>query len=173
MEKKTSKKILPVIGPAVFVSVDRSPTDIPAKIDTGADSSSIWATQIKIDKDNVLSFRLFSPRSPFYTGKTYHTKDYEVAVVRSAMGHEQVRYRAHLPLTIEGRTIRVLFNLSDRSRNNFPVLIGKRTLSGKFIVDVSRPGIRTLKNPRTATLQKELKHNPQAFHNKHMKGANS
>ena len=60
---------------------------------------------------------------------------------------------------------------TERSRNNFPVLIGRRTLSGKFIVDVSRPGNRTrvLSRSPSRRLNRELAADPHAFHQKHMK----
>ena len=42
--------------------------DIPAKIDTGADSSSIWASGISEENDE-LRFVLFAPGAGYYTGK--------------------------------------------------------------------------------------------------------
>jgi hypothetical protein len=42
--------------------------NVHAKIDTGADLSSIWATYIH-EEDGILRFKLFSKKSPHYTGK--------------------------------------------------------------------------------------------------------
>ncbi|MBR3220342.1 ATP-dependent zinc protease [Candidatus Saccharibacteria bacterium] len=162
---------LKIIGSVALISVGGR-VDVPAKIDTGADSSSIWATKIKVGKDGVLSFALFGEGSPFYTGKILKRTDYEVAVVRSATGEEQIRYRTHLQIKIKGRKINALFNLSNRSRNNAPVLIGKRTIRGKFAVDVSKTALKLSKNPRTSSLNAELKKDPYKFYKKyHKKGA--
>lgn len=142
---------------------------LPAKIDTGADSSSIWASHIRVTKDGILSFRLFDKNSPFYTGKTIKRKDYKVAVIRSSSGHEQIRYRVHLRATIRGRTIRALFTLSDRSGNNYPILIGRRTIAGKFIVDVTlKNAPLKSNNPKTNLVQKQFKKNPYNFHRRYI-----
>lgn len=166
------KKDLPIIGSNTLISICGRDS-VPAKIDTGADSSSIWVSHLRIDKDGILKFRLFGETSPFYNGKVIKRKDYKVAIVRSATGEEQIRYRTHLTTTIRGRRIRILFNLSDRSKNNFPVLIGRRSISGKFLVDVSQTEIpHPPKKPKANTLQKQLKTDPYEFYKKfNKKGA--
>ena len=165
MDKNNNKsKTIQTIGPSVYISVDGH-ENIPAKVDTGAESSSIWASNISVDKDGKLSFCLFGEGSPFYDGKTITCKDYKVTVTRSAMGEEQIRYRVYLPISINERKIRVLFSLADRSKNNFPILIGKRTLNGKYIVDVSKPNIEHEHKPkRYKGLSKLLRKDPRKFH---------
>ena len=180
MSKKTVKiqkpvldpKSRPVIGPSVYISVAHR-DNVPAKIDTGAEASSIWASNIRVGKDGTLKFSLFGPSSPFYNGKIIKRKDYKVMVVRSAMGQEQLRYRVHLPIKIDGRTINVLFSLSDRSRNSFPILVGRRTLQGKFIVDVSLPDVVCDVRPKQKLDLRGFKKNPYKFHKTYMQGQNS
>ena len=92
-------------------------------------------------------------------------------LVRSAMGQEQIRYRTHFWVKLGGRKIKMLMNLSDRSKNEFPVLIGRRSISGKFLVDVSRKNVRRKKLSVTASLNEEIKLNPYEFYKKyHQKG---
>jgi len=141
---------------------------VPAKIDTGADSSSIWVSHVRVDKEGVLKFSLFGEGSPFYNGKVVKREDYGVALVRSASGHEQFRYRTHLTLRIGGKRIRTVFNLSDRSKNEFPVLIGRRTLRGKFIVDVAKSSYTSPK-PEVKKWTTELEHDRYKFYKKHYK----
>ena len=160
---------LPVIGQNELVSIGTRAIDVPAKIDTGADSSSIWASDIKVRRDGTLIFKLFGEGSDYYSGKVFKRTDYKVAMVRSAMGEEQIRYRTRMTIKVAGRKIRVLFNLSDRSRNNFKILIGRRTVSGKFLVDVSKKAIAFPKHPQTAMLNKKLTKNPYKFHKKYVK----
>ena len=64
-----------IIGIVELVSIGKRAIDIPAKIDTGADSSSIWASNIRVDKNGVLRFSLFGEGSPYYNGKIYKRKN--------------------------------------------------------------------------------------------------
>ena len=160
---------LAIIGSTEHIDV-ASIKNIPAKIDTGADSSSIWASHIRITRDGILKFRLFDEGSPFYTGKAFKRTDYKVAIIRDASGREHIRYRTHITMRLKEKRIRALFSLSDRSKNNFPVLIGRRTIAGKFLVDVSKHHTTIPpKNPKTKLIACHLKENPYEFHCKYIK----
>ena len=168
MSSTTNNQNLDIIGSTEFIDV-AGIKHVPAKIDTGADSSSIWASHISVSEDGILHFQLFDEKSPFYTGEELHCKDYKVTVVRNASGHEQVRYRTHLNTAISGHKIKVLFNLSDRSKNNFPILIGRRTISGKFLVDVSKNHTpMPARNPKSKLVQQRFSENPYDFHRKYI-----
>lgn len=159
---------LDVIGSTEYISV-LNHKDIPAKIDTGADSSSIWASDIKVEEDGTLSFKLFAPESSHYSGIELKSKEYTVSVIRSSNGQEQIRYRTKLPIEINGHTITTSITLANRKRNNFPILIGRKTISGVFLVDVSQSKVkRPKKNPKLRPLQEELKENPYKFHQKYI-----
>ena len=142
---------------------------VPAKIDTGADSSSVWASSIKMSENGTLEFALFGEKSPYYTGETIKTKDYLVSVVRSSNGAEQVRYKVKLPLKIKNHLIKATFTLSERGRNNFPILIGCTALRGKFLVDPAIVELDHHKNPKAKKLNRELSNNPYLFHQKYVK----
>ena len=160
-----------IIGSTTHVDFGKRAVGVPAKIDTGADSSAVWATKIRVDKDGVLRFALFGEGSPYYNGKIFKRTDYMVAKVRSSSGHEQIRYRTHFTVTVKGRRIRALFNLSDRSVNLYPVLIGRRTIAGKFLVDVRERGLARQYKYATdnKALNKELAKNPHKFYKKYHK----
>lgn len=153
---------LPIIGANTLVSIE-GVSGIPAKIDTGADSSSVHVENIDMSESGVLSFNLLKK-----SGKIIETTDYKVAVVRSSNGSEELRYRAPLSLELGGKKIRATFSLSDRSKNNFPVLIGRKTIKGKFLVDVSEKDLTVEKNPKTPHFNKELRENPYEFHKKYV-----
>ncbi|MBQ1528607.1 ATP-dependent zinc protease [Candidatus Saccharibacteria bacterium] len=163
-------KNLEIIGSTEYVEI-AGIKNVPAKTDTGADSSSVWASHIDVDKDGVLSFQLFDEGSNFYTGETLTRQkdEYKVKIVRSGHGDERIRYRTEIDLEINGHKIHAMFTLADRSRNNFPVLIGRRTLKNKFLVDVSRMAVKKQSNPKTPKLNQELEKNPYAFHQKYGK----
>lgn len=158
-----------VVGRNESVDFARFARNVPAKIDTGADSSSVWVSDVRVDKNGVLRFSLFGEGSPFYTGKTLKREQYKVAMVRSASGHEQIRYRTQLSLRLGGKRIRAMFNLSDRSQNKFPVLIGRRTLSGKFIVDVEKAKYTDPDKTITQELNGRLIEDPYTFYKKYYK----
>ena len=159
---------LPIIGSTEYVEV-AGIKNIPAKIDTGADTSSIWASDIDMDKDGTLVFSLFNKESPFFTGERLKSTDYKAKIVRSSHGDTQVRYRVKLILKIGGESFETTFTLANRSRNNFPILIGRHSLEGRFLVDVSKSKIEHRHNPKTPRLNRELEEDPYGFHQKYVK----
>lgn len=160
------KQDMPIIGKTRKINIIGHANGVPAKIDTGADSSAIWATNIHMSADGILHFTLFGEGSPYYTGEVLTRKDFKVAQVASSSGHVQIRYRVTLPIRLGGRRIRTLFNLSDRSENKFPILLGRRTITGKFLVDVTR-GLAIQKRFSSTRLNRELKKDPYAFYQKY------
>lgn len=158
---------LPLIGNSALIEV-AGIKSIPAKIDTGASYSSIWASDLQMTPDNHLEFSLFAPESPFYTGERLRTRHYRAVRVRNSTGQESIRYSVPLSTVINGKRIQVRFTLADRHRNDFPILIGRRTLKNKFLVDVSRLDVPYKSRHRDAKLTRELLHNPQRFHQKYI-----
>jgi hypothetical protein len=136
----TSNKPTVIIGRAEHIRfVDFSDQLIPAKIDTGADLSSVWATAIS-EELGTLSFSLFGPGSPYFTGKTIQLgeDDYRLTWISNSFGARERRYVVKLKVRLEGRLIKASFSLSNRNRKTYPILIGRKLLNGKFIVDVSK-----------------------------------
>ena len=132
-------KKLTTIGRAEKLDLlDFGITDVPAKIDTGADTSSIWATKVQ-EKEDGLYFVLFGPDSPHYTGvvQRFTAPDYSMTRVANSFGQKELRYKVKLRVKVKGRAIRATFTLSDRSQKTYPILLGRRLLHGKFVVDVS------------------------------------
>lgn len=121
--------------------------NVPAKIDTGADSSAIWASEIILSPDRVLSFVLFGKGSKFYSGKRIEAKHFRSSMVKNTSGVAEERYKVSLTVQIGERKIRAWFNLSDRASMRYPVLIGRRLLHNKFIVDVSKRQVHSRRSP--------------------------
>jgi hypothetical protein len=162
-------KDLKIIGSTEYIEVSGI-KDIPAKIDTGADTSSIWASNINMREDGTLEFSLFGSKSPYYTGETIKMTEYKARIVRSSHGDTQIRYRVRLPIKLADESFDTTFTLANRSRNNFPVLIGRHTLEGKYLVDVSSSKVGRKKDtPQSVKLSEELKKDPYRFHQKYVK----
>ena len=156
------------IGREVSVDIEGIASGIPAKVDTGADGSAIWASRIRMDKEGYLHFYLFDKSSPLYTGQEIVTKDYTVTEVKSASGHVLIKFCPYFKIKLAGKTIRVRFGLSDRSKHRYPILIGRRTISGKFLVDVSKDeGLIPLGSHRSDRLRDELEVDPYEFYKKY------
>lgn len=126
------------IGRTALVTVGGS-IEVPAKVDTGADSSSIWASAVQ-EVDGKLEFALFGPASPYYTGQriTLEADAYELTRVASSSGHRQARYAVVLPAQIADASLQVRFTLADRVSMVYPILLGRDMLAGRFLVDVER-----------------------------------
>jgi len=141
-----TKELLPIGSRESISFPDQGISNVPAKIDTGADSTSVWASNIS-ENAGKLSFTLFAPGSHYYTGEKITTDDYVVTYVRNSFGHTEERYKVKIPVRIRSKRVRVELTLADRSKNRYPVLIGKATLRNRFFVDVRRDGILKAKNP--------------------------
>lgn len=132
-----------VIGTTEFaVFPENSDMPVPVKVDTGADGSSVWATEVN-EQDGELSFVLFGPSSACYTGKVFTTRSFRLAKIKNSFGDDEFRYRVKLALVIAGKQYRASFTLANRANNRFPVLIGKRFLRNRFLVDVSLHNVNT------------------------------
>ncbi|MDO4684431.1 MAG: RimK/LysX family protein [Candidatus Saccharibacteria bacterium] len=128
---------------------------LPARIDTGAKTSSIWATDIT-ETPEGLRVRFASPSHDIYQHEMLFPH-YEQTAVASSNGSVQLRYKVRISMVLQGRRIRAAFTLADRSTQAYPVLIGRSALHGKFVVDVQERGAtqHEAELKRSATLRKE------------------
>jgi hypothetical protein len=134
------KKMPIMIGRAEKVYLlDYLKNPVAAKVDTGADLSSIWATNIT-ENEGLLTFTLFGRGAPGYTGEviTLRKGEYSTTRVSSSFGHREYRFMVKLRIKLAGRVVRATFTLADRSSKTYPILLGRRLLHGKFLVDVSQ-----------------------------------
>lgn len=132
--------------------------NVHAKVDTGADLSSIWATGVR-EENGVLSFKLFGKKSPFYTGKQieFQAPHYLRTRIANSFGHRELRYVVKLQLKLGGKTIVGTFTLSDRSKKTYPILIGRKLLNRKFLVDVSKGSpLKLIEDQKKDRLKEEM-----------------
>jgi hypothetical protein len=155
MSKDTQPKI---IGRAEKIDiVDLGILCVPAKIDTGADSSSIWTSYIK-ETSAGLECVFFGKESPFYSGLVVRIPTgYKITRVANSFGHKELRYKVKLRIRVNGKLIRATFTLSDRSKKTYPILLGRRLLKGKFVVDVSQgDALDDVEKLKAENLKKDL-----------------
>lgn len=127
-----------IIGTNAYVHVDGVSQPVLAKVDTGADGTSLWASGVRIGENDRLFFRYFGPSSVLYDGKEHFRDDYRVVKVTSSTGDSQIRFQIKQKIKIGDKTVVVWCSLTDRSKRSYPMLIGARTLKGRFLVDVAR-----------------------------------
>jgi len=137
MDLNLSKKAGKTIGRVENISFpELGVENIPARVDTGAKLSSLWASDIEQHPDGTLSFNLFNSSSPLFSGQKVTVSNFSEIVISSSMGIAQRRYKVKLLTKLHGRKIRASFTLADRSTQVYPVLVGRNILHGKFVVDV-------------------------------------
>lgn len=155
------QKNIDIIGNVEQVSLPEFGLEkIPAKIDTGAESCAIWASDVQLGPDGALSFVFFGSGSRFYTGTRVTANTHRRSLIKNSFGTRELRYKVQLLLQIGDRKIRAWFTLANRANNQYPVLIGRKTLHGKFLVDVTKKPnkgvgrILMLSTKRTTVTQK-------------------
>lgn len=120
--------------------------DISVKIDTGAYTSSIHCENIQ-EEDNILKCTFLDEEHALYNGKEFTFEEYKVVHVRSSNGFLQKRYQIQTQITLFNKTFKISLSLSDRQEMRFPVLLGRKFLTKKFIVDTEHIDISfNLKN---------------------------
>ena len=110
---------------------------IEAKIDTGALTSVLHCHDIR-EKNGVLYFKLLDPSHPEYNEKEQKSSDYYQKEIKNSFGEVENRYIIKTIIRIGNKRIKALISLTDRGTMRYPVLIGRRFLKNKFIVDVSQ-----------------------------------
>ncbi len=110
---------------------------VEAKIDTGAYTSSLHAKVLGKVEINGEIFVRFIP-FPDINQKEYVIKQYRQKEVKSTSGHTETRSSVRLHLRLFAKKYLVEFTLTDRGYMKHPVLIGRKFLKKKFLVDVSQ-----------------------------------
>lgn len=111
-----------------------------AKIDTGAYTSSIHCKKITIS-EGVLSFQLPSKVEGKSVVKRFQTRDYYQKSIKSSNGESQKRYIIKTRIVLFGKSYLAEFSLSDRSQMKNPILLGRKLLKDRFLVDVSKKNL--------------------------------
>jgi len=107
---------------------------VPARIDTGAATSSLDVCEIKKTGGKEIEFRLPERCG----GKKVHMPIVAWRVIQSTGGKAERRPVVEIELCLGSKRLLTQVTLNDRSQMEFPLLIGRRTLKENFIVDVSR-----------------------------------
>lgn len=109
---------------------------VTAKIDTGAYSSALHCSDIK-EKNGILYFTPLGSAHDEYTGKEQQLSDYTQKEIKNSFGEVEKRFIIKTVVKIGRKRIKAIISLTDRGKMRYPVLIGRKLLKNRFVVDVS------------------------------------
>lgn len=107
---------------------------VEAKIDTGAYTSSIHCEMIKLDYENsipILYFTIEAEQAVPYRFDLFTQKK-----IKNSFGEMEERYVIKTLIRLGRKKIWSTISLTNRDNMRYPVLIGRRMLKGKFLIDV-------------------------------------
>lgn len=111
--------------------------DIQAKIDTGAYTSSLHCLRAEV-VDGELEFVLLDEEHPEFTGMKYRFKKFDQREIKNSFGEAELRFVIKTKVKIYDTVIRAEFSLSNRGNLKFPVLLGRKILRHRFLIDVTK-----------------------------------
>jgi hypothetical protein len=118
---------------------------VSAKVDTGADHSSLDARNIQIFRRDGREWVRFERIRPDGRSGTYERPLVRWARIRRHGDANQDRPVVALAICLGAQRKTAEINLIDRSRFEYPMLIGRSFLGDDFLVD---PAARFLREPR-------------------------
>lgn len=111
--------------------------DIHAKIDTGAYNCSLHCSRVEVI-DGKLEFVLLDEEHPEFTGMKYVFTKFKQREIKNSFGEAELRYVIKTSIRIYHHLIRAEFSLSNRGNLKFPVLLGRKILRDRFLIDVTK-----------------------------------
>jgi hypothetical protein len=124
--------------------------NIHVKIDTGAFTSSLHCSRAEV-VNGVLEFVLLDDEHPEFTGMKFVFNEFTERQVKNSFGVAERRYVITTSIKIFDEEIVAEFSLSDRDALRFPILLGRKILRDRYLIDVTKKNLSYRSN-------KALKH---------------
>lgn len=115
--------------------------DVDIKIDTGAYTSAIHCRKIETKEKEgkeILVFTLLDPSHPQYNHQEFSVEVYHEKRIKNSFGSSEKRFVIETDIRIFGKSYPIELSLSERGEMRFPILVGRKFLMGKFIVNPSK-----------------------------------
>ena len=141
----SDKKVLPVVGWRELVHLpELGLRGIPAKIDTGARTSSLHGVVLdEFERDGEKYVRFAVDFEKPHVRQICEAVHVDIRGITSSNGETQYRYVIKTPLKIGDTRFRAEISLADRSYMKFPMLIGRSSLRRRFVVDSGYSWLQT------------------------------
>jgi hypothetical protein len=111
--------------------------NIHAKIDTGAYTCSLHCSNAEV-VNGILEFVLLDEEHPEFTGMKFKFKKFTQREIKNSFGEAEMRFIIKTSIKIFDRRIKAEFSLSDRDKLRFPVLLGRKILRNRWLIDVTK-----------------------------------
>jgi hypothetical protein len=115
--------------------------NIVAKVDTGAYTAALHCKEIELEEStsgSVLQFKLLDETHPEYNKIVFSFTTFGKRKIKNSSGVFESRYTIKTPIKIGRKKIVATISLTDRGGMKYPVLIGRKLLNKRFLVDVSQ-----------------------------------
>ncbi len=143
------EKSMKIIGRREFVDLpELGLENIEAKIDTGAYRSALHCHHIKVETEEnkkYLSFIVLDDLHDAYNGQKIRFDHFSKKIIKNSSGSIEERYIIKTKIKLGKKTIMTTISLTDRADMKYPILLGRKFLKGKFIVDVSKYNLKNSK----------------------------
>ena len=138
-------KVLPAVGWRELVHLpELGLHGIPAKIDTGARTSSLHGTVLEeFERDGQKYVRFAVDFERQHVRQVCEAVHVDVRGITSSNGETQYRYVIKTPLKIGDVEFRAEISLANRRDMKFPMLIGRSSLRRRFVVDSGYSWLQT------------------------------
>ena len=136
---KKQQKIIGRIEKVSFPELDL--LQIDAKVDTGAYTSSIHCIRIKkITQEDraVLEVTFLQKNNTEKPQVVRYFHNFTTVKVKSSNGKQEERFKVKAVILIGQKKYKSELTLSNRSKMKYPVLLGRKVLNKRFLVDVSK-----------------------------------
>lgn len=115
-------------------------SDIHAKIDTGAYTCSLHCQTAGV-VDGKLQFVLLDEEHPEFTGLKFTFGNFEKRDIKNSFGEVEKRFVIITSIRIFNEEIMCEFSLCNRGSLKFPILIGRKILRNRFLIDVKKKNL--------------------------------
>jgi hypothetical protein len=109
---------------------------VPVKIDSGAYTSTIHCAKVE-ENEGKLEVVFLDKKEDAFTGEKVIFDEFSVKKVRSSSGQAQYRYKVKGNILLFGKKYNTEFTLSRRTKMRYPVLLGRKLLNKRFLIDTS------------------------------------
>jgi hypothetical protein len=114
--------------------------NIHAKIDTGAYTCSLHTQKVEV-VDGKLEFILLDEEHHEFTGKKFVFEKFQEKYFKNSFGEGERRFVIVTTIRILSEEITTEFSLSNRGSLKFPILVGRKILRDRYLIDVKKKNI--------------------------------
>ncbi len=114
--------------------------EIDVKIDSGAYTSSFHCHNIEV-RNNILQCQFLDPGHEKYHEKVFCFSEFNEKNIKSSNGMVEKRYIITTEVTVFNESIPIELSLTERGSMKYPVLLGRKFLSKKFLIDTAKKNL--------------------------------